>query len=355
MAWNPFNKADAPQGDDMPRRAAVTDDEVADETVVMPAQTEVPVEVVAPVEAVAEPVAPVEVAAEPVEAPAVPAAPPTSGLAAFGLGGATRVRVMTAATPSEIPVVEPPVAEALAAPAAEPMVAELVAAAPEAPLPFQPSDLYRVDDRVAPAEATVVLDDTVTAEQMRLEQERIARREARMAALAPMPEETVAMPVQQIVEVAAKPAKQKTDKFVGAFGLFLLRAAAAFVVGVHGVNGILNPEPLVKIWSNTVLPSPNLIVMGLAVAELVVALMLLFGFATRFAGFVLAALMGATLAFVMWGPWSIFEPGNMGFLGERELLVAAVGVAFIFVGAGGWSIDYGIRRSRESEKESRRA
>ena len=62
---------------------------------------------------------------------------------------------------------------------------------------------------------------------------------------------------------------------------------------------------------------------------------------------------GGALAFVMWGPWSPFVPGQPGFLGEFELLLAAVGLLFLLVGAGGWSVDRSFRSARQRDKAER--
>ena len=56
----------------------------------------------------------------------------------------------------------------------------------------------------------------------------------------------------------------------------------------------------------------------------------------------------ATLAFVLWGNWSPFVAGRAGFVGELELLLAVVGLLFLCVGGGGFSLDRSFRKSRES-------
>jgi len=140
-----------------------------------------------------------------------------------------------------------------------------------------------------------------------------------------------------------------TDRFLGSFGLFALRLVTAAILFVHGLNGIINSKPVVDLWSNTVLPYPRYIALGVSVTEVALAILLVFGLLTRLAGLGVLAIMAATLAFVMWGPWSVFEPGGMGFIGEHELLLGAVGLLFLVVGAGGWSVDYMVRRTRVRE------
>ncbi|SMO84191.1 DoxX family protein [Propioniciclava tarda] len=301
-----------------------------------------------------------QVAAPEVVAPVIPAQQPVAAPAALRrFGGATKY-VDGAVPAAAAPVPAAPVPADPAAPAAPVAVTNPAPTTPAAPAPIEPvsadqavraaSDELDPDSLYRPGAArtgdTAVMDESVTAEQARLERERAARREARMAALAPGAEVDAA-PAAPAAPVA--PPKRVTDKFSGSFGLFVLRVVTAAILLVHGLNGIINSKPVIDVWSNTVLPYPRYIALGVSIAELAIALMLLFGILTRVAGFLLAGIMGATLAFVMWGPWAVFEPGGMGFIGEHELLLAAVGLALLFVGAGGWSVDYMMRRSRVRE------
>ena len=64
---------------------------------------------------------------------------------------------------------------------------------------------------------------------------------------------------------------------------------------------------------------------------------------------------GGALAFVQWGAWSPFVPGQPGFLGELELLLAAVGLTLMLVGAGGWSLDRSFRAGRQRDKAEKAA
>nr|NLI50433.1 DoxX family protein [Propionibacterium sp.] len=189
--------------------------------------------------------------------------------------------------------------------------------------------------------------DPVSAEQARLERERAARREARLAALAPVKEDDPLHPAP--APTAARPVAAPTHRPFGSFGLFLLRAVTAVILFVHGLNGVINPRPVLDVWTNTILPYPRYVALGVSWLQLALALLLLFGLLTRFAGLLLAGLMAATLAFVMWGSWSIFEPGGTGFIGEYELLLAAVGIALLTLGGGAWSFDHLLRRNREQE------
>jgi len=50
------------------------------------------------------------------------------------------------------------------------------------------------------------------------------------------------------------------------------------------------------------------------------------------------------LAYVKWRTGALFTEGQPGFTGELELLLAAVGVLFVGVGGGGWTVDRRFRR-----------
>lgn len=205
------------------------------------------------------------------------------------------------------------------------------------------AELTAVDIPTAPAD-----DEAVSAEQARLDRERLARREARMAALSPTrdddaPAAIVAPPP------APKRVKATTDRWHGSLALFGLRLVTAAILAVHGLNGLLIQGPGIELWSNTVLPYPRYIAISVAAAEVAIAILLLFGLLTRLAGLLLLALMAGILTFVMWGTWSVFEPGGSGFIGEEELLLAATGLVFLLLGAGGWSLDRAFRSGRERE------
>ncbi|MCL1838228.1 MAG: DoxX family protein [Propionibacteriaceae bacterium] len=187
----------------------------------------------------------------------------------------------------------------------------------------------------------------LSAEEANLAAERSARKEARQQALATAP---VIPPTQQppVVE-APKPVKSSTDKFFGSLGLFLLRAVIAGILGVRAVHWLADVDRAMGTLTNTIIPIEwhGLTVLAVGILQLVIAFSLLLGLLTRVAGFGLAALMGCALAFVIWGPYSIFQDELWpGFLGEFELIMALVGALILFVGAGGWSLDRGFRSRR---------
>lgn len=183
----------------------------------------------------------------------------------------------------------------------------------------------------------------VDAERERLVAERAARREARLAALAPAPEpepQHVAATPQYATPVAAGTGataasavpvrtetvtvtQRSTDRFAGSLGLFLLRLVTAVIIGIHGMQHLLNLPAATQMIQETVLPAPSILAVVLGAAEVAIAIALVFGLLTRLAGLGLALVAGGALAFVRWGSWSPFKPGESGFSGELELLLVA--------------------------------
>lgn len=249
--------------------------------------------------------------------------------------------------------------------------------------------LYRQDSTGADAASTVVEDETearralgqtdaqdeaaalrreqADAERERLVAERAARREARIAALAPAP---VPDPEPEVRGQAAwRPptgataasdepvrtetvtvTKRSTDGFLGSLGLFLLRLVTAAIIGAHGLFHLLNLSTTTDLIRGTVLPYPGVLTLVLGIAEVAIAIALVFGLLTRVAGLGLALIAGLALAFVLWGNWSPFVPGQPGFIGSLELLLVGVGLLFFCVGGGGWAVDRGFRARRKASE-----
>lgn len=246
------------------------------------------------------------------------------------------------------PVVEPePVVVPEPAAAVDSVPTEVVATetAVLATAPIAASQGIFRDEPPQP-EATRVVD----VEAERLAAERAALKEARDAALAVSEPEPVVAPEPVVV------VKRTTDKFLGSVGLFLLRLVVAGILAIRGFQMLANLGQTETLFRSTVIPEPAIMALVTGVASLLIALSLVLGLLTRVAGLGAALIGGGAVAFVMWGPtFNPFTPGQNGFLGELELLLAAVGVMFILVGAGGWSLDRSFRASRARDKAERAA
>ncbi|NLT31233.1 MAG: DoxX family protein, partial [Propionibacterium sp.] len=56
--------------------------------------------------------------------------------------------------------------------------------------------------------------------------------------------------------------------------------------------------------------------------------------------------------FVLWGVNNPFQPDMSGFVGELPLLIAGVGLLFLLLGGGRWSVDGALRKRRRLKKEA---
>lgn len=202
----------------------------------------------------------------------------------------------------------------------------------------------RPDDSIYRSHSVATPSEEVSPEERKLAAERAARKEAREHALAQPDVRAVATPEPIVVT------RRSTDGFVGALALFLLRLVVAAIMAIRGLEIVTNLPAAEALFATTVIPEPRIAAMVAGVAALAIALALVFGLLTRVAGLGITLITGGSLAFVLWGNWSPFVPGRAGFVGELELLLAVVGLVFLCVGAGGFSLDRSFRKSRERDR-----
>ncbi|MBK9697843.1 MAG: DoxX family membrane protein [Propionibacteriaceae bacterium] len=203
--------------------------------------------------------------------------------------------------------------------------------------------------RDSPTDPESLESRALSEEEQKLAAERAARRQARVTALAATAPVPVVAPTPVIIH------KRTNDKFFGALGLFLLRLVVAGIFAIRGLNILTDIPAAQALFATTIIPEPQIMAIATGVGSLLIALSLLLGLLTRLAGVGIIAIAAGALAFVMWGTWNVFVPGQAGFLGELELLLATVGVVFLLLGAGGWSLDRSFRASRERAKAERAA
>ena len=189
--------------------------------------------------------------------------------------------------------------------------------------------------------------EQLSDEEQKLAAERAARREARTTALAATAPVPLVAPDPVIVH------KRTNDKFWGSAGLFLLRLVLAAILAVRGLNLLTDIPAAQAMFAKTIIPEPGIMAIVTGVAALLIALSLILGLLTRLSGLGIALIGGGALAFVYWGNWSPFVAGRPGFLGDYELLLTAVGILLLCIGAGGWSLDRSVRSGRERNKAER--
>lgn len=217
-------------------------------------------------------------------------------------------------------------------------------AAQSEPETTQPLDLAAMADDelqavIVPDERTVEVSTGEADSTTAREQERERRRAERELALGTR--RKAADSADDLVPVHQVKAQRTTDKFLGSAGLFVVRLVAAAIIGLHGFAKMLDLPSVRTMLANTVIPEPVIMSYVLTGAEIAIALALLFGLMTRLAGFGLAAIGIGAVVFVHWGtnPFT----GNQ-LAGELELLLGAVGLLFLCIGGGGWSVDRAFRR-----------
>ena len=336
--------AEAPVGNEPTAEAPVENEPTA----------EAPVEYQPAAEA---PVAEDAVVAEPEVQPPVdeaPSAPVESGSAAAGHGDqATDDQTHTLLGEAEPTVVTDVPAEETVALHNEPVnesTSVLPNNNPAEPVPPAAGPIESIFRQPSPAsgpefEPTRV--EQLSDEEQKLAAERGARREARATALA------AAAPVPQVAPEPVIVHKRTNDKFWGSVGLFLLRLVLAAILAVRGLNLLTDIPAAQAMFAKTLIPYPGIMAIVTGIAALLIALSLILGLFTRLAGLGIALIGGGALAFVYWGSWSPFVAGRPGFLGDYELLLTAVGVLLLCIGAGGWSLDHSIRAGRERNKAER--
>ncbi len=173
-------------------------------------------------------------------------------------------------------------------------------------------------------------------------------RNKRLGVVAPAPAPMAAFSDHEL----AKP-KRTTDRWNGALSFTVLRLVTAAILGVRGWQHLTDLAATNQMFANSILPQSNYWGWGLGIAEIVAAVFFLLGFATRFAGILLMAIEVGMLVFFLWGKKNPFQAGQMGFVGELELLLAAVGLVFLFLGSGGWAFDAMFRNRRAERKAAK--
>lgn len=146
--------------------------------------------------------------------------------------------------------------------------------------------------------------------------------------------------------------KRSTDAFPGALALLLLRVAVGGWAGIVGWQSMLDRpatiDALVKVGFDQ--STSDMLSWVVSIGLLVIAAFLVAGAATRlFAAIMLVGVIGF-LAFFRFGAFSPFLEGHFGFYGDRDVLLAIACLVLILVGAGGASIDAGVRRRRAQAK-----
>lgn len=144
----------------------------------------------------------------------------------------------------------------------------------------------------------------------------------------------------------SRPAKTRhiIDRWDGALGLLVLRVVVAAIFAIRGLQKVQHLDVTKTQFEQIGIPYANTLAFVVGVCEVAIAVALIFGIAMRVVGVGIAVIAIGALAYVKWRTGVLFTEGQPGFTGELELLLAAVGVLFVGVGGGGWTVDRRFRR-----------
>ena len=149
------------------------------------------------------------------------------------------------------------------------------------------------------------------------------------------------------------PVRRRGVGHFGSFGLFVLRLVTAAIIGVVGYQVLSDIDATAEFLGATLLPEPRLVAWIVGFGLAVLAVLLVIGLAVRVAGLLLAVVAVGSLVFIRWGQFSPFVAGMEGFLGDHDLLLAAVGILFFSLGGGRWGIDGAFVKARETAREAK--
>ena len=229
--------------------------------------------------------------------------------------------------------------------------AAALSAAPEAAAGPALAGLYRVEGEGAPSiDQTQRIDlAEEAAEEQRIADQLRAEKEARDQRLG-----LVATSDANAVRAATPLPRPGVGRFAS-FGLLVLRLITAGILGIIGYQILSNIDASAELLGRTLLPEPRLLswIAGFGLAAL--AVLLVIGLAVRVVGLLMTVLAAGSLAFLRWGAFSVFRPGVDGFIGDRDLLLAGVGILFFCVGGGRAGVDAAFSIARWRAKEAKRS
>lgn len=230
-----------------------------------------------------------------------------------------------------------------------------VGAASAAGVGTAPDGLYRAEGT---EETTVLAQDEYPRDDADVEEERQlaqleAERQAREQRLGVVPTSP-----DNASRVDAGPRRITTDRFLPSLALFVMRIVLAGVLGLasfqilaSGVDATAN-----FLGGYPLIPEPRLVAWILGFTLGAMALLLVIGLLQRLVGFLLLVISVATLVLVRWGNFPIFSSGGLwvdGFIGDKDLLLAVIGLVLLGLGGGAWGIDGAFRRARAASKAER--
>lgn len=182
------------------------------------------------------------------------------------------------------------------------------------------------------------------AEQLRAEKE---ARDQRLGLVATSPANAVR---------DSAPAPRRGVGAFGSVGLLVLRLVVAALLGIIAYQVLTQIDASADyLAQQSLIPEPRLVawIVGFTLAGL--AIFLIMGLAVRVVGLLMAAIGIAGLALLRWGAFSPFVAGQTGFVGDRDLLLVAIGILFFCIGGGKAGIDGALSAARAASREAKRS
>jgi len=139
-------------------------------------------------------------------------------------------------------------------------------------------------------------------------------------------------------------ARHIIDRWDGALGLLVLRIVVAGIFAIRGLQKVQHLDVTRTQFAQIGIPYADTMAFVVGVCEVAIAIALVFGIAMRIVGLGIAVIAIGALFYVKWRTNTVFTDGQPGFVGELELLLAAIGLMFAGVGGGGWTVDRRFRR-----------
>lgn len=146
-----------------------------------------------------------------------------------------------------------------------------------------------------------------------------------------------------------------TNRWSTDFGLLLLRVLPV-IMFLHGLKKAQGYSGFRETVANNSFGAlaPDVFALMVVAGQLALPILIALGFLTRFAGLLLAVMMGFVWVLTQL-PNGIIDARTGGLVGEAALMYIAVSLPLVFTGAGRFSIDHALFGKRADARAHRKA
>lgn len=135
-------------------------------------------------------------------------------------------------------------------------------------------------------------------------------------------------------------------KWMGDAAILVLRLAVGVVLAYHGWLKLQDVAGFAGFVESLGIPAPDLMAYVVTYLELLGGIALILGLATRYIAVLFAVEMAFTNLLVKFDVGLIASEGGVG--AELDILVLAITLTLVLVGAGRWSVDALLTRRRRT-------